>query len=116
MIRVTFEVEVGENEVCDVRDRLSAVVRDLRHPTFAVHYRTVSEPIADDVGGITELEPEDISPDDRKYLKSLVHDTQEARDADVPPRCGEMVEIRGFEYVVAVQHIDGSLQLRLRQE
>lgn len=43
-------------------------------------------------------------------------DEQEARDADVPPHCGDLVEINGFEYVVAQECIDGSLELRLRDD
>lgn len=46
----------------------------------------------------------------------VADDEAEARDTDIPPRCGDLVEIDGFEYVVVQEAIDGSLQLKLAED
>jgi hypothetical protein len=65
---------------------------------------------------MSQMSPEVLYEEIEEPCPDTLRDDSQARDADAPPRCGDLVEVNGFEYVVSQQHIDGTLELRLRDD
>jgi hypothetical protein len=114
-------MDIEPEEVNDARDMLKDVIQAFAFPAYelGVHYGSGSSQT--EVGGSPRdtviLPTVELSEAEKAFLAdhcNALIDAQEAEDETQRPRCGDLCEINGFEYVVVQESIDGDLQLEPR--
>lgn len=116
-------MDIEPEEISDARDMLKDVVQAFAFPQYELTVQYGDGSSQTHVGGTSRgtitLPPVELSEAEKGFLAdhcNALIDAQEAEDASERPHVGDLCEINGFEYVVVSEHIDGDLELSLRDE